>query len=170
VQGDSIYSLRIDLDDAATVHFTFRKNPPGMCSLLRLGPCCLKSNPFFPPSSLAVVAVRQCPSTPPYAPSRRVGDLYRLVFPGQWGGEELPFSPSSSPAIVAVRSLAEGRAPLPLGIPGPVGRRGFPERLGWLPAASSTRVGLGALLRQRPPSCSRRGLQEQLGVFCLCNL
>jgi hypothetical protein len=148
--------------------FTFCKTPPRLSSLLRLGPCHLKSNPVLPvvlPGrrrrpllSLDVVAVPRCPSTPPsYDPSWRAGSLCCLVFLGQWGGEELPISPSSSPAVVAVRSLEEGRAPLPLGIPGPVGRRGSPDRL----------LHLSHLSRTSSSSGRRDDLQDQLICFRL---
>jgi hypothetical protein len=45
---NDIYSLRREIDDAASIHFTFCKKLPRLPILLPLGPFYLKSNPELP--------------------------------------------------------------------------------------------------------------------------
>jgi hypothetical protein len=70
------YSLRREIDDATSIHFTFCKKTPKLPILLPLGPFYLKSNPelsvVLPVASPAVVAVPRRPPPPSAVRLRRV--------------------------------------------------------------------------------------------------
>jgi hypothetical protein len=55
----NIYSLRREIDDAASIHFTFCKKTPKLPILLPLGPFYLKSNPEL---SVVLPGRRRLPS------------------------------------------------------------------------------------------------------------